>query len=403
MSISEEKLLILKMLEEKKISSEEAAKLLAALDEQKPEQENAYNFNNKKNQRANGFAEEAAKVRDRVNEWKKGFKTNYNQADFDNMIDDFANKAEKIGKNVANTTFGIVDKVIDYVGSFVDTNAFNVFGNLQTVQRNYEIVPEEEATLEIASVNGAVTIKKHLDPKVLVISRIKSSSPNGDGIVSFSNDPKNISIKVISPALNVSVSHEIFVPDSKFKAIKIENSNGKIYIEDTLSEEITAVTKNAHIELMGVNSDKISVNTRNGRVQLNYIIGGKIDINTSNAVIDIKHIKAQDISAVTMNGRITIENAQNISDGEELNMYLKTSNGGIKVNMNDMDSRVYKIKAHASNGAVNLLIPEIVYHNVNRKGVTGSFVEAESRDYEAGFSKVNITGETMNGQVEIVK
>lgn len=403
MSISEEKLLILKMLEEKKISSEEAAKLLAALEDQQPQQESPNSFNYKRNQKSNGFAEEAAKVRDRVNEWKKGFKNNYNQADFDNMIDDFANKAEKIGKNVANTTFGIVDKVIDYVGSFVDTNAFNIFGNLQTVQRNYEIVPEEDATLEIIGVNGTVTIKKHLDPRVLVISRIKSASPNGDGIVEFSDDPKNISIKVNSPAINVSVSHEIFVPENKFKAVKIENSNGKIYIEDTLSEEVTASTKNAHIELMGVNSDKISVNTRNGRVQLNYIIGGKIDINTSNAVIDIKHIKAQDISAVTMNGRITIENAQNVSDSADMNMYLKTSNGGIKVNMNDMDSRVYKVKAHASNGAINLLIPEIVYHNVNRKGVTGSFVEAESKDYETGFNKVNITGETMNGQIEIVK
>lgn len=398
MSISEEKLLILKMLEEKKISSEEAAKLLAAL-EQEPKQEEAY----KKNQKSNGFSDEAAKVRNRVNQWKKDFKNNYNQADFDNMIDDFANKAEKVGKNVATTTFGIVDKVIDYVGSFVDTNSFNIFGSLQTVQKSFEVCPAESATLEIIGVNGSITIKKHLDPKVMIVSRIRSSAPNGEGIVTFSDDPNAISIKVNSTALNVSVSHEVFLPESKFKSIKIENSNGKIYIEDSLAEEIVATTKNAHIELMGVNSDKISLNTKNGRVQMNYIIGNKIEINTSNAVIDIKHIKAQDVNAVTINGRVVIENAQNIDDNTNLNMYLKTSNGGIKVNMNDLDGRVYKVKAHASNGSINLLIPEIVYHNVNRKGVTGSFVEAESKDFETGLNKVIITGETMNGQIEIVK
>jgi len=401
MSISEEKLLILKMLEEKKISSEEAAKLLAAL-EQEPKQENSDN-NYKRNQKANGFADEAAKVRDRVNHWKKEFKNNYNQADFDNMIDDFANKAEKVGKNVASTTFGIVDKVIDYVGSFVDTNSFNFFGSLQTVQKNFEIIPAEGATLEISGANGSVTIKKHLDPRVMIISRIRSSAPNGEGIVSFSDDPSAIAIKVQSSAINISVSHEIFIPESKFKAIKIENSNGKIYVEDSLSEELTATTKNAHIELMGVNSDKISVNTKNGRVQMSYIIGNKVDINTSNAVIDIKHIKVQDVNAVTINGRIVIENAQNVDENTDMNMYLKTSNGGIKVNMNDMDGRKYKVKAHASNGTINLLIPEIVYHNVNRKGVTGSFVEAESKDFELGLNKVIITGETMNGQIEIVK
>jgi len=400
MSISEEKLLILKMLEEKKISSEEAAKLLAALDEA-PRQENAEN--NRRNQKSNGFADEAAKVRDRVNDWKREFKNNYNQADFDNMIDDFANKAEKIGKNVATTTFGIVDKVIDYVGSFVDTNSFNIFGNLQTVQKNFEVLPTEGATLEISGVNGTVTIKKHLDPKVMIISRIKSSAPDGEGIITFSDNPSAISIKANSTAINVSVSHEVFIPESKFKAIKIENSNGKIYIEDSLSEEITATTKNAHIELMGVNSDKVSVNTKNGRVQMNYIIGNKVEINTSNAVIDVKHIKAQDVSAVTINGRIAIENAQNIDENTDLNMYLKTSNGGIKVNMNDLDGRMYKVKAHATNGTINLLIPEIVYHNVNRKGVTGSFVEAESKEFEVGLNKVIINAETMNGQIEIVK
>lgn len=400
MSISEEKLLILKMLEEKKISSEEAAKLLAALDEKK-EEEPTDRY--KSNQKTNGFTEEAAKVREKVNEWRKGFKNNYNQADFDNMIDDFANKAEKIGKNVATTTFGIVDKVIDYVGSFVDTNSFNVFGNCKTVQKNFEVYPAENAIFEIAGVNGSISIKKHLDPKVIIISRIKSSVPDGEGVVVFSDDPNNISVKVNSTALNVSVSHEIFIPDIKFKQITIENSNGKIYIEDSNSQEITAVTKNAHIELMGVNSDKISLNTKNGRIQLNYIIGDKIDINTSNAVIDIKHIKAKDINAITKNGRVNIENAQNVDAENDMDMYLKTSNGGIKVNMNDMDSRVYKVKAHATNGTINLLIPEILYHNVNRKATGGSFIEAESKNYESGLSKVNITAETMNGHVEIVK
>jgi len=402
MSISEERLLILKMVEEKKISAEEAAKLLAALEDE-TDKENTTNFNNRKNQKSYNFAEEAAKVRDRVNYWTREFKNNYSQADFDNMIDDFANKAEKFGKNVAATTAGIVDKVIDYVGSFVDTNAFNIFGSLQTVQKNYEVIPAEGANLEISGINGNVTIKKHLDPKVMIISRIKSPSPTGEGIVNFESDPQNISIKVNSTAFNVSVAHEIFLPDVKFKTIKVENSNGKIYIEDSIAEETIATTKNAHIELMGVNSDKISVNTKNGRVQLNYIIADKIDINTSNSVIDIKHIKVKDVSAVTINGRINIENAQNVDENSDMNMYLKTSNGGIKVNMNDMDNRVYKVKAHASNGSINLLIPEILYHNVNRKGVAGSFVEAESRNYESGLNKVNITCETMNGLIEIVK
>ena len=234
MSINEERMLILKMLEDKKISSEEAERLLAALEEKPKQQEQPQynNFSGRGSRNNNGFAEEAAKVRDRVNEWKKSFQKNYNQADFDNMIDDFASKAEKIGKNVASTTFGVVDKVIDYVGSFVDTNSFNTFGSFKVVEKNFEVEPAQNAVFEISGVNGTISITRHMNPKIVIVSRIRSSSPNADNIITFNDNPSAISLKVNSTAINLSVSHEILLPDVKFESIKIENSYGKIYIED---------------------------------------------------------------------------------------------------------------------------------------------------------------------------
>ena len=401
MSINEERMLILKMLEDKKISSEEAAKLLAALSESESNYQEAQGPK-KGPKTTNGFADEAAKVRDRVNDWKKNFQQSYNQKDFDNMIDDFANKAEKIGKNVAATTFGVVDKVIDYVGSFVDTNSFNIFGSYQAVTKTFEAIPQEGTNLEIYGSNGTVSVKKHLEPKIIVVTRIRSSNPNGEGIVSFEDTPETIAVRLATTALNSSVSHEVFIPESKFGIIKIANSNGKIYVEDAVAQELSASTKNGHIELMGVHADKIFADTKNAKIQLSYIIGEKIDINTSNAVVDVKHIKACDINAITINGRINIENAQNI-DCNALNLYLKTSNGGIKVNMNDMENRAYKVKARASNGNINLLIPDILYHNIDRKGPVGSFVEAESKGFDTAENKVTISAETVNGQIEVVK
>ena len=53
---------------------------------------------------------------------------NYNQNDFDKMVEELSTKAEKFGKNVATAAFGIADKVADFVGSIIDTGAFRVFG-----------------------------------------------------------------------------------------------------------------------------------------------------------------------------------------------------------------------------------------------------------------------------------
>jgi len=112
MSYSEERLLILKMLEEGKITSEEAARLLEALEGNSKQEQTE---NTSKQQKQSGFYDEISKMRDRINEWTKDFKKNYTNKDFDKMVDEFSAKAEKLGKNVAAATLGVVDRIVDYV------------------------------------------------------------------------------------------------------------------------------------------------------------------------------------------------------------------------------------------------------------------------------------------------
>jgi len=399
MSYSEERLLILKMLEEGKITSEEAARLLEALEGNSKQEQTE---NTSKQQKQSGFYDEISKMRDRINEWTKDFKKNYTNKDFDKMVDEFSAKAEKLGKNVAAATLGVVDRIVDYVGSFVDTNAFNIFGNYKTIDKTFEAPAIDGIEFNVMAVNGQILVKKHLDNKIIIRSRVKSPQENVDEIISFTNNNDAVSL-TINRTGNLSVSHEIFLPAVKFKNIRLVTSNGKILVEDSLSEYLECTTKNAPIEVTGANSGKMVISARNSRIQTSYIISGNIQIDATSSVIDMKNIKAVDISAVTMNGRILMENLQNHQDSPEINLILKTTNGGIKVNMNDMDNKGYKIKALASNGDVNLLIPELMYHNVNKQRTGGSFVEAESNGYVNYVKKVNINAEAINGYIEVVK
>lgn len=399
MSYSEEKMLILKMLEEGKITSEEAARLIEAL-EDSSKQGTAENTS--RQQKQSGFYDEVSKMRDRINEWTRDLKKNYNQKDFDKMVDEFSTKAEKVAKNVATTTFGIVDRMVDYVGSFVDTNAFNIFGNYKTIEKTFEAPATDGMDLGIQAVNGHILIKKHQDNKIIIKSRVKSPQNNADEILVFADTGSSVSISVNKTG-NISVSHEVFLPAVRFKNIKLETSNGKVFVEDSISEFLECLTKNSPVDLMGANSDKITVNARNSKIQTSYVIAKNIDIDAKNSVIDMKNIKSIDINVATMNGRILMENLQNYQDSKDINLTLKTSNGGIKVNMNDMDSKGYKIKALASNGGVNLLIPELMYHNINKQGTGGSFVEAESSGFSSYSEKVNINAEAANGYIEVVK
>jgi hypothetical protein len=399
MSFSEEKMYVLKMLEEGKISSEEAARLISAVESGKQDTNDNSSF---RQQKKVNFSDEITKVKDRLSDWKKEFKNNYSQKDFDRAVEDFSNKAEKLGKNVAHTTIGIADKLIDFVGSFIDTNSFNVFGKYTAVERAQEVNDVSEGMeLKVEGINGNILVKKHAEDKIILKSLVRSPIENADEILDFSHDGNSIVMKC-NKIGNISVSHELFLPSVKFKSISLVTKNGKIYVEDSIAESFEANTSNSHIDLMGVNSDTINVSTKNAKIQLGYVIGRNINVNTDNTVIDIKHIKSENINAVTRNGRILVENIHNYEGKNSINMNLKTAQAGIKINMNDMDKRGYKIKANTTNGEINLLIPEITYLNASKQ-ISNSFVEAESSGYETFEQKVNIQAETVNGYIEIVK
>lgn len=402
MSYSEEKMMILKMLQEGKINSDEAARLLEALDGSAKQTASDAGQARQQQKAQPNYNDEIAKMRERIKEWKDDFKKNYNQKDFDKVVDEFSTKAEKIGKNVAATTFGLVDRMIDFVGSVVDTGSFNIFGNMNVVEKNFEAAAQEGMDLDLEAINGQIFIKKHQENKILIKTRIRSSLGNPEAALKYSDTGNAVSLKIDKTG-NISVSLEVYMPAVKFNKLRLESLNGRIYVEDTLSNELESITKNASIDLMGVNSDKISVSTKNAKITLTYVTGKDVNINTNNSLIEIKNIKAGNLQAVTTNGRIYLENVQNSDGVSEESMFLKTTNGDIKVNMNDMDSKAYKVKAQTTNGSVNLLIPEMIYHNAGRQANRGNFVDAESSSYEASTQKVNITAETVNGYIEIVK
>jgi DUF4097 and DUF4098 domain-containing protein YvlB len=84
-------------------------------------------------------------------------------------------------------------------------------------------------------------------------------------------------------------------------------------------------------------------------------------------------------------------------------MELKTKNGDIKVNMNDLENKAYKVKAQTTNGGINLLIPDLLYNNAGKSFIPDKTVEAQSNTYSTTSQRVNIYAETFNGYIEVVK
>lgn len=410
MSLSEERMMILKMLQEGRISSDEAAKLLEALDANQKQTNSSSSRNSdgygapRHQSQQHNYYDEVAKFRERINEWKRDFSKNYSQKDFDKMVDDFSVKAEKVGKEVASVTFGVVDKVVDFMGSFVDTGAFNIFGSCVLVEKTYEAAAIEGTNLELQATNGQITVKKHQEDRILIKAKIRTPQSNTDEVLVFTNGNNAVSLKLAkSDTFNLSVSYEVYVPAVKFNKLILETKNSKISVEDTLSEEFTSITKNGAIDLMGVNSNKVVADTKNAKIVINYLIGRNITINTRNAMIDMKNVKTEKLDACTVNGKILLDNLQSYDNAAEIELLLKTKNADIKTNMNDTEEKGYKVKARTTNGGINLLIPNVLYREAPKTDGFSKQLEAETENYSNALQRVNIIAETLNGYIEVIK
>jgi len=397
MSYSEEKVRVLNMVQEGKLTAEEAIKLLDALEENDAK---GFNQQSTSKQKQNDFNEELNKMKDRLHGWKKEFKDNFDQKDFDKAVEEITVKAEKIGKNVASVTLGVTDKILDYVESFVGTNVFNVFGSFNVIEKTYEAPAIEGDTLDLQALNGNIVVKKHLDNTVVIKSRVRSSNNDIEALQTFSSVDGVTTLRQNNIA-NMSISLEVYIPQLRFKTIRLVATNGKVYVEDAVGERLEVSTTNGHIEIMGATVDSVDLKSRNGKVNASYVIAKEIVLETSNAPVDIKHVKTGKIQALTKNARVNIENIQNFEGVEEIQLELKTTNAPIKINFNDMEPRGYKIKGRTTNGSINILIPQLTYHNVNRAGIGGSFVEAESLNYGAMLEKVSVLAESTNSSIEI--
>lgn len=397
MSYSEEKVRVLNMVQEGKLTAEEAIKLLDALEENDAR---GFNQQSTSKQKQNDFNDELNKMKDRLHGWKKEFRDNFDQKDFDKAVDEFTAKAEKIGKNVASVTLGVTDRILDYVESFVGTNVFNVFGNFNVIEKTYEAPVIEGDTLDLQALNGNIVVKKHLDNTIVIKSRVRSANSDIEALQTFSSVNGVITLKQNNIA-NMSVSLEVYIPQLRFKTIKLSATNGKVYVEDAAGERLDASTTNGHIEIMGATVDSVDLKSRNGKVNASYVIAKEIALETSNAPVDIKHVKTGKIQALTKNARVNIENIQNFEGVDEIQLELKTTNAPIRVNFNDMEPRGYKVKGRTTNGSINVLIPQLTYHNVNRAGIGGSFVEAESLNYSSMLEKVSVLAESTNASIEI--
>lgn len=302
--MNEEKKLILKMLQEGKISVDEAENLLNALGNEKGD-----NFIN---QFANKLSASIEKVISKAGEF-------VGNIDFDEIIDN----SKKFAAN-----FSL---------SFEDEKEFE-----QDVEDIEIDIPNADVKVEKTQKNKIILNEKiYIKDKFAGSNLLESKVEDGKLIIKLkdeetSKDDFNVKLKISLPKNSYNdfsfetVNGYFMLKDVDFNNINVNTVNGEVVVENTTSN-IKAESVNGGMVAKNVNGN-IESKTVNGSIKLFSVVGGYLKGECTNGRLKADSINLDQVIFNTQNGIVNIEN---IKDASEFD--IQTGTGSIKIDTTGFD------------------------------------------------------------------
>lgn len=149
----------------------------------------------------------------------------------------------------------------------------------------------------------------------------------------------------------------VYVPKKRYKKIAI-----RIFTGELTSERLEC--------------DYLLVKTTNGKVDLENVSGEKLEIETVNGQIKVKESQADEVEAETINGAIDVLASCKKAE-------LKSFNGNITCSLKDTETKIFEAKAVTGN--IHLYVPD-------KAGVDGE-LRSNLGSYTLNLQDVNILHE----------
>ena len=415
--MSDQRTMILKMLESGKITATEASQLLEAL--------------------STGDAEnhEPHENRQNYSQTNRQDPPPRRQASEKNNSDDFEQKIEAFGRNlskkigvltkemepklkkmtevVVDVTATTADKISKSISQMTDserdtTRQYDTRStaprppspsrppsptSMTATAKTFEIiVNERDSELILSGFNGNVSLKGY----------------NGDKItakVYYKTRDSKASIDLIKLGNKYVFDYQ----QENFKEVSIE-----AYIPEFMFSQITVETINGNLSLHTLKVGDLLIKNLNGNTDLSDLNCGKIDYESSNGSLDITNVVSQKATFENFNGRISIKGI----DVEHLQ--IESFNESIIMNvLNLANFNNYIWNIESSNGELDIIAPsgfDIGYHLEARTslskikiGLTGinyisnseTHAEVKSFHYDDAQKKVRMKLQTSNGNLSI--
>ena len=394
--MSEARIKILEMLQEGKITVDEAMAMLAQIPEDGKSQERHSDSHERKGHRS------------------------YN---FDGL--------SNIGSDIRSAIDDALDTLGDEFGVHIGIGGAGKRHYANFVSQS--ITTDSIPSLRLLGKNAPVTICGHDGNEILI--NTKYSTKSRDATINLQEDGGNFELLYDYNTIR-SLYIECFVPRHILvERIHGESKNSPIELYEVQAGSVELLTKNSKISIRDVRASEIIARTKNSNIYADGVTTSNLDLETGNSKIDIENVTAKTARLKTSNGKIETENI-NIQQ-----LYLKTSNASIKLedafnfepevyteaefgNQTRPEDRVQttvervveattsngkvevhipndiavKLQASTSNGRIDSDLTNLIAHEIGK-----NYLHATSQNYDTTTKKVRIAIYTSNANVKIKK
>lgn len=290
---------ILKMLEEGKITSEEAIELMAALNS-KSEPE-AKGTKKHAERDSSGNSESSGLFGDYVGQFVDEFNKYVNK---DKVNDTYTNVKSKFGtQRQAKQVFDGLEKAFDSVGSSFDS----VFSQ-GPKNRLIETVDTPFSSVSVDIANGNVELKKAERGNVVkfeVTPFYRKLDTKKNYFQDIICDVKNDELVIVSDVKSARVNVIIEVTEETLRRIILSTSNGNVKISNKSFTDLTVDLLNGDIELAHVQAKNAFIRTSRGNIKVSEGEYKGIEIVSMLGTILTDNLDAKTID-ISSNGSVNI-------------------------------------------------------------------------------------------------
>ncbi|WP_026688328.1 DUF4097 family beta strand repeat-containing protein [Alteribacter aurantiacus] len=360
--MQEERKMILKMIEDGKISAEEGLQLLNALKDD----------NGPSKQESPIRREAPQEVSTDVN-WEKG--------------DDYRNRASYKQPSFASRFTDFIEDAVQKIKEFdLDFN----FGSSVEIQHTFQHVGADIRDVDVSVENGGITFRPWEESDIRVECSVKVYKvKDADEARRFFLDEvifdvKEQKLRLKSPSKSMKVNTVVYVPEKSLEKIKLYAFNGKVTGEAVHTTMFEAQTVNGRIGFDTVTCKDARFETVNGTISVEKLSSTHCDAKTINGTIDL-NVEKGEVDVETLNGTINYT----LLHEEATRAYFKTTTGSVVVQVPETMKVEGDLKTTV--GGMNCDLEKLTIIDekkdwankrmsflANKEGETSMYIEAEA-------------------------